>query len=72
MRRTEVTSLALGAALDFDRPEHLAAASSKADFELRNIAVAVDFVANDPGPSFLHCHMQQYMDHGFKVLVKYQ
>lgn len=38
----------------------------------RNSGVEVDFVANNPGPSLLHCHMQQHMDYGFKVLVKYQ
>jgi len=31
----------------------------------------VDFVANNPGPSLLHCHMQLHMDFGFKTLVKY-
>jgi FtsP/CotA-like multicopper oxidase with cupredoxin domain len=38
----------------------------------RNSAFEVDFVANNPGPSLLHCHMQQHMDYGFKMLVKYQ
>jgi FtsP/CotA-like multicopper oxidase with cupredoxin domain len=38
----------------------------------RNSAVEVDFVANNPGPSLLHCHMQQHMDYGFKVLFQYQ
>ena len=31
----------------------------------------VDFVADNPGLSLLHCHMQQHMDAGFKMLVKY-
>jgi FtsP/CotA-like multicopper oxidase with cupredoxin domain len=31
----------------------------------------VDFVANQPGPSLFHCHMQLHMDYGFKSLVKY-
>src|SRR5215469_12320583 len=31
----------------------------------------VDFVANQPGPSLFHCHMQLHMDFGFKALVKY-
>jgi FtsP/CotA-like multicopper oxidase with cupredoxin domain len=31
----------------------------------------IDFVANDPGPSLLHCHMQLHMDFGFMLLVKY-
>jgi len=37
----------------------------------RNTVVEVDFVANNPGPSLLHCHMQQHMDYGFKTIVKY-
>jgi FtsP/CotA-like multicopper oxidase with cupredoxin domain len=31
----------------------------------------VDFVANHPGLSLFHCHMQLHMDFGFKALVKY-
>jgi len=31
----------------------------------------VDFIANNPGPSLFHCHMQLHMDFGFKALVKY-
>ena len=31
----------------------------------------VDFVANQPGPSLFHCHMQLHMDFGFMALVKY-
>jgi FtsP/CotA-like multicopper oxidase with cupredoxin domain len=31
----------------------------------------LDFVANHPGASLFHCHMQLHMDFGFKVLVKY-
>jgi len=31
----------------------------------------VDFVANHPGPSLFHCHMQLHMDFGFMTLVKY-
>ncbi|HEV2201258.1 MAG TPA: multicopper oxidase family protein [Bryobacteraceae bacterium] len=31
----------------------------------------VEFVADNPGTSLLHCHMQQHMDYGFKLLVKY-
>jgi FtsP/CotA-like multicopper oxidase with cupredoxin domain len=31
----------------------------------------VDFVANNPGLSLFHCHMQLHMDFGFKMLVKY-
>jgi FtsP/CotA-like multicopper oxidase with cupredoxin domain len=37
----------------------------------KHTTVEVDFVANNPGPSLLHCHMQQHMDYGFKMLVKY-
>jgi FtsP/CotA-like multicopper oxidase with cupredoxin domain len=33
--------------------------------------VEVDFVADDPGLSLLHCHMQEHMDFGFMTLVKY-
>ncbi len=31
----------------------------------------VDFVADQPGLSLFHCHMQMHMDFGFKMLVKY-
>jgi FtsP/CotA-like multicopper oxidase with cupredoxin domain len=33
--------------------------------------VEVDFVADNPGPSLLHCHMQLHMDYGFMTLVEY-
>jgi FtsP/CotA-like multicopper oxidase with cupredoxin domain len=33
--------------------------------------IAVDFVADNPGDSLLHCHMQLHMDFGFMALVKY-
>src|SRR5579862_7344641 len=33
--------------------------------------VAVDFVADNPGDSLFHCHMQLHMDYGFMQLVKY-
>ena len=33
--------------------------------------IAVDFVADNPGASLLHCHMQQHMDYGFKTLIQY-
>jgi FtsP/CotA-like multicopper oxidase with cupredoxin domain len=33
--------------------------------------VAVDFVADNPGATLYHCHMQLHMDHGFMGLVKY-
>ena len=37
----------------------------------RDTTVEVDFVADNPGLSLLHCHMQQHMDYGFKTIVKY-
>jgi len=33
--------------------------------------VDVDFVADNPGPSLLHCHMQLHMDYGFMALIEY-
>jgi FtsP/CotA-like multicopper oxidase with cupredoxin domain len=33
--------------------------------------VEVDVVADNPGPSLLHCHMQLHMDYGFMTLVRY-
>jgi len=33
--------------------------------------VEVDFAAENPGPSLLHCHMQLHMDYGFMTLVRY-
>jgi FtsP/CotA-like multicopper oxidase with cupredoxin domain len=33
--------------------------------------VAVDFTANNPGDSLLHCHQQLHMDYGFMQIVKY-
>ena len=33
--------------------------------------VEVDFLADNPGPSLLHCHMQLHMDYGFMTLVQY-
>ena len=37
----------------------------------RNSVVEVDFVADNPGLSLMHCHMQQHMDYGLKAMVKY-
>ena len=37
----------------------------------RRQTVKVDFVADNPGPSLLHCHMQEHQDFGFMTLVKY-
>ena len=31
----------------------------------------VDFVADQPGLSLFHCHIQQHMDFGFKALFRY-
>ena len=33
--------------------------------------VAVDFVADNPGDTLLHCHQQLHMDYGFMTLIKY-
>jgi FtsP/CotA-like multicopper oxidase with cupredoxin domain len=33
--------------------------------------VAVDFIADNPGDTLLHCHMQLHMDFGFMQLIKY-
>jgi FtsP/CotA-like multicopper oxidase with cupredoxin domain len=33
--------------------------------------VAVDFVANNPGDTLMHCHQQLHMDYGFMQLIKY-
>jgi FtsP/CotA-like multicopper oxidase with cupredoxin domain len=33
--------------------------------------VEVDFVANNPGDTLLHCHQQLHMDYGFMQLIKY-
>lgn len=35
-------------------------------------AVMVDLVANNPGDSLMHCHMQLHMDYGFMQLIKYK
>ncbi len=34
--------------------------------------VAVDFVADNPGDSLLHCHMQLHMDFGFMQMIRYR
>jgi len=31
----------------------------------------VEFVADQPGLTLFHCHIQQHMDYGFKALLKY-
>lgn len=33
--------------------------------------VEVDFTANNPGDTLLHCHQQLHMDYGFMQLIKY-
>jgi FtsP/CotA-like multicopper oxidase with cupredoxin domain len=33
--------------------------------------VEIDFIANDPGPSLLHCHHQDHQDEGFMGLMTY-
>lgn len=33
--------------------------------------VEVDFVANNPGDTLVHCHQQLHMDYGFMQLIKY-
>jgi len=33
--------------------------------------VEVDFVADNPGPTLMHCHQQLHMDYGFMQLIKY-
>jgi FtsP/CotA-like multicopper oxidase with cupredoxin domain len=32
----------------------------------------IDFVADNPGPSLFHCHMQDHQDFGFMVLAQYK
>lgn len=32
----------------------------------------VNFAANDPGPTFFHCHHQDHMDEGFAGLITYE
>jgi hypothetical protein len=29
----------------------------------------IDFVADDPGPTFFHCHHQDHMDESFAALI---
>jgi FtsP/CotA-like multicopper oxidase with cupredoxin domain len=33
--------------------------------------VEIDFIADDPGRSLLHCHHQDHQDEGFMGLVTY-
>jgi FtsP/CotA-like multicopper oxidase with cupredoxin domain len=32
---------------------------------------ATDFVADQPGLTLFHCHIQHHMDYGFKALFRY-
>ena len=32
----------------------------------------IDFIANDSGPTFFHCHHQDHMDEGFAGLIAYE
>ena len=34
--------------------------------------IAVDFTADNPGDSLMHCHQQLHMDYGFMQMVKYK
>ncbi len=34
-------------------------------------SVEVDFIANNPGDTLMHCHQQLHMDYGFMQLIKY-
>ena len=34
--------------------------------------VEVDFTADNPGPTLLHCHQQLHMDNGFMTMVQYE
>jgi FtsP/CotA-like multicopper oxidase with cupredoxin domain len=33
--------------------------------------VEIDFTADDPGPTLLHCHHQDHQDEGFMGLMTY-
>ena len=37
----------------------------------RRQSAEIDFVADDPGLTLVHCHMQLHMDFGFMALMKY-
>jgi FtsP/CotA-like multicopper oxidase with cupredoxin domain len=38
---------------------------------LRRSTAEIHFIANDPGPTFFHCHHQDHMDEGFAGLITY-
>jgi FtsP/CotA-like multicopper oxidase with cupredoxin domain len=35
------------------------------------LEVAVDFTADDPGDTLIHCYQQVHMDFGFMQIIKY-
>lgn len=35
-------------------------------------SVAVDFIADNPGDTLMHCHQQLHMDYGFMQLIRYE
>jgi FtsP/CotA-like multicopper oxidase with cupredoxin domain len=37
----------------------------------RRSTAAIDFVADNPGLTLFHCHMQLHMDYGFMQLFDY-
>ena len=37
----------------------------------RDPGAEIDFIADDPGLTLYHCHMQLHMDFGFMALMKY-
>ena len=37
----------------------------------RRSKASIDFVANNPGSTLFHCHMQLHMDFGFMQLLEY-
>ena len=37
----------------------------------RRQSAEIDFIADDPGLTLYHCHMQLHMDFGFMALMKY-
>jgi FtsP/CotA-like multicopper oxidase with cupredoxin domain len=38
---------------------------------LRRSNAEIDFIADNPGPTFFHCHHQDHMDEGFAGLITY-
>ena len=52
-----------------DEPNELVAPYH--DCMTRFSTVEIDFVADDPGPSLLHCHHQDHQDEGFMGMMTY-